>query len=161
MSPAKPSKAKKSDSKTQGPLELVDELAQLLERYGLTELSYDTKDVTVTLSRGGGPVGYAAAPVAAAPAAPAAAAKKAESVQSGHLVTSPFVGTFYRSPSPDADPYVEVGSKVEKGQVICIIEAMKLMNEIEADVSGKVVEILCENNAAVEYGQSLFRIEPA
>ena len=76
------------------------------------------------------------------------------------LVRSPIVGTFYKSPSPDADPYAEVGEVVKKGQILCIVEAMKLMNEIESDVEGKVVEICVEDGAAVEYGEPLFRIEP-
>ncbi len=75
-------------------------------------------------------------------------------------VTSPIVGTFYRAPSPDANPFVEVGSKVTKGQVLCIIEAMKLMNEIESEVDGIVVRILVENGQPVEYGEPLFLIEP-
>jgi len=77
------------------------------------------------------------------------------------LVRSPIVGTFYKSPSPDADPYAEVGATVKKGQILCIVEAMKLMNEIESDVEGKVIEICVEDGAAVEYGEPLFRIEPA
>lgn len=75
-------------------------------------------------------------------------------------VTSPIVGTFYRSPAPDAKPYVEAGDIVKKGQIICIVEAMKLMNEIEADVNGKIVAILVENGHPVEYGEPLFKIEP-
>ncbi len=75
-------------------------------------------------------------------------------------VTSPIVGTFYRAPSPDAEPFVEVGTKVKKGQVLCIIEAMKLMNEIESEVDGVVVRILVENGQPVEYGEPLFLIEP-
>ena len=79
----------------------------------------------------------------------------------GDEIKSPMVGTFYLSPAPDADPYVEVGSAVKKGQVLCIIEAMKLMNEIESEHDGKIVEILVENAQPVEYNQPLFRIEPA
>lgn len=75
-------------------------------------------------------------------------------------INSPMVGTFYRSPGPDTDPYIAVGSEVKKGQVLCIIEAMKLMNEIESEVDGKIVEILVENGQSVEYGQTLFKIEP-
>jgi acetyl-CoA carboxylase biotin carboxyl carrier protein len=90
------------------------------------------------------------APVAGAPAAPAAAAPQ------GHVVTSPMVGTFYRAPSPGADPFVQVGDTVKEGQTICIIEAMKLLNEIESDQSGVIKEILVENGQAVEYGQPLF-----
>jgi acetyl-CoA carboxylase biotin carboxyl carrier protein len=77
-----------------------------------------------------------------------------------HEVRSPIVGTFYRAPAPNADPYVQVGSMVQQGTVLCIIEAMKLMNEIESDVAGKVVQILVENAQAVEYNQPLFLIEP-
>ena len=89
---------------------------------------------------------------AAAPATPAAAAPQ------GHVVTSPMVGTFYRAPSPGADPFVQVGDTVKEGQTICIIEAMKLLNEIESDKSGVVKEILVENGQAVEYGQPLFLV---
>jgi acetyl-CoA carboxylase biotin carboxyl carrier protein len=89
---------------------------------------------------------------AAAPAAPAAAAPQ------GHVVTSPMVGTFYRAPSPGADPFVQVGDTVKEGQTICIIEAMKLLNEIESDLAGVIKEILVENGQAVEYGQPLFVI---
>jgi acetyl-CoA carboxylase biotin carboxyl carrier protein len=94
----------------------------------------------------------AEAPAAGAPATPAAVAPQ------GHVVTSPMVGTFYRAPSPGADPFVQVGDTVKEGQTICIIEAMKLLNEIESDASGVVKEILVENGQAVEYGQPLFVI---
>ena len=100
------------------------------------------------------------APVAAPPAAPAKPAEKAPE-KPGHVVTSPFVGTFYRAPSPDSPPFVDVGSVVKKGQVLCIVEAMKLMNEIEAEVDGKIAEILVLNATPVEFGEKLFRIEPA
>ncbi|HGY56998.1 MAG TPA: acetyl-CoA carboxylase biotin carboxyl carrier protein [Caldithrix abyssi] len=99
------------------------------------------------------------APVAApAPAPPAAEEAPAANV---HEVRSPMVGTFYRAPSPDADPYVEVGDSVSVGQTLCIVEAMKLMNEIESEVSGKIVKILVENAQPVEYNQVLFLIETA
>jgi len=75
-------------------------------------------------------------------------------------IRSPIVGTFYRAPSPEAEPYVEVGEVVKKGQILCVVEAMKLMNEIESEVDGKIVEILVENARPVEYGESLFKIEP-
>ncbi|HEB83698.1 MAG TPA: acetyl-CoA carboxylase biotin carboxyl carrier protein, partial [Bacteroidetes bacterium] len=77
-----------------------------------------------------------------------------------HEIKSPMVGTFYRSPAPDAEPYIRIGDKITPGQVLCIVEAMKLMNEIEADVSGRVVEILVENGDPVEFGQVMFRIDP-
>ena len=90
------------------------------------------------------------APVAAAPVPP---------VETGHLIKSPMVGTFYRASSPNAKPFADVGQQVKEGEAICIIEAMKIMNEIEADKSGTVVQVLCENGQAVEYGQPLFIIE--
>jgi acetyl-CoA carboxylase biotin carboxyl carrier protein len=109
-------------------------------------------------------VQYAAAPVANAPA-PAPAPVAAEIVAAepaaaaGHTVKSPMVGTFYRSSSPGAASFVEIGSEVKEGDTLCIIEAMKILNEIEADKSGKVSQILCENGQAVEYGQAMFIIE--
>jgi acetyl-CoA carboxylase biotin carboxyl carrier protein len=108
---------------------------------------------------------YAAAPApvvaAAAPAvAPtAAAAPPAAPVETGHIVKSPMVGTFYRASSPNAKPFAEVGQQIKEGEAICIIEAMKIMNEIEADKSGTITKILCDNGQAVEFGQPLFVIE--
>ncbi|MCB0327497.1 MAG: acetyl-CoA carboxylase biotin carboxyl carrier protein [Bdellovibrionales bacterium] len=84
-----------------------------------------------------------------------------ESPEDGEIITSPFVGTFYRSPSPEAPAFVEVGQQVEKGQALCIVEAMKLMNEIECETSGKIAQIYVENAQAVEFGEKLFRIVPA
>lgn len=102
----------------------------------------------------GAPSAPAAAPAAGASDAPAASSKKF------HELKSPMVGTFYRAPAPDADPYVQVGDKVKQGQTLCIVEAMKLMNEIEADATGTVVEILVENGEPVEFGAALFHIDP-
>jgi acetyl-CoA carboxylase biotin carboxyl carrier protein len=105
---------------------------------------------------------YLAGAQAAPPAAPAAATPSAPAeppVESGHLVKSPMVGTFYRAASPGAKSFAEVGDQVKEGQAICIIEAMKIMNEIEADKSGTVTKILAENGQAVEFGQPLFVIE--
>ncbi|MFZ5446234.1 MAG: acetyl-CoA carboxylase biotin carboxyl carrier protein [Myxococcota bacterium] len=93
--------------------------------------------------------------------APAATAEAPAEKKGGHVITSPFVGTFYRAPAPDQPPFVEVGTSVKKGGVLCIIEAMKLMNEIESEVAGKVAEVLVQNGQPVEFGQALFRIEPA
>jgi acetyl-CoA carboxylase biotin carboxyl carrier protein len=104
------------------------------------------------------PVVHAAAPVAAAAAAAPAAAAAAP-VETGHVVKSPMVGTFYRASSPNAKPFADVGQTVKEGEAICIIEAMKIMNEIEADKSGTITKILCENGQAVEFGQPLFIIE--
>ena len=103
-------------------------------------------------------VAAAPAPAAAAPA-PAAAAAPAPAAETGHVVKSPMVGTFYRASSPGAKPLVEVGQEVKAGQPLCIIEAMKIMNEIEADHDGTVTRVLCENGQAVEFGQPLFVIE--
>lgn len=101
-----------------------------------------------------------AAPMAAAPAAVAApAAPAAAPVAAGHAVKAPMVGTFYRAASPGAKAFVEVGQTVKEGETICIIEAMKILNEIEADKAGTVTQILCENGQAVEYGQPMFIIE--
>ncbi len=108
---------------------------------------------------------YAAAPAvpvvtaAAAVAAPVAAAPAAPAAETGHVVKSPMVGTFYRASSPNAKPFADVGQQVKEGEAICIIEAMKIMNEIEADKSGTITKVLCENGQAVEFGQPLFVIE--
>jgi acetyl-CoA carboxylase biotin carboxyl carrier protein len=102
----------------------------------------------------------AGAPLASAAPAPVASTAAAEpAAPAGHAVKSPMVGTFYRSSSPGSKPFVELGSEIKEGEPICIIEAMKIMNEIEADKSGKVTRILCENGQAVEFGQPLFIIE--
>ena len=102
----------------------------------------------------------AAAPIAATPAAPAApVAEAAPAEPAGKVVKSPMVGTFYRSASPGAKAFVELGSTIKEGEPVCIIEAMKIMNEIESDCSGKITRILCENGQAVEFGQPLFIVE--
>jgi acetyl-CoA carboxylase biotin carboxyl carrier protein len=105
------------------------------------------------------PVAAPAAPVAAAPAVEAAPAPAVAAAPAGHTVKSPMVGTFYRASSPGAKPFVEVGDTIKEGETICIVEAMKILNEIEADKSGTVTQILVDNGQAVEYGQPLFVIE--
>jgi acetyl-CoA carboxylase biotin carboxyl carrier protein len=108
------------------------------------------------------PTASAATLPASQPGSPqASGATASESAEKYHEVKSPIVGTFYRSPAPDASPFVQVGSTVEVGSVLCIVEAMKLMNEIESDVSGKIVRILAENGQPIEYDQTLFLVEPA
>ncbi|HEY8368024.1 MAG TPA: acetyl-CoA carboxylase biotin carboxyl carrier protein [Thermodesulfobacteriota bacterium] len=104
----------------------------------------------------------AASPAGTPPAQGEAAGAGGDKVGTGNYrsITSPMVGTFYRAPAPDAAPYVEVGTVVKKGQTLCIIEAMKLMNEIEAEVDGRIIAILVENGQPVEFGEELFRIEP-
>ena len=169
-------------------VEMARQLAAIVETHSLSELVVDTPSLTLTLRRGGwssgavGPGSMMAAippapvsmpaihapalarpadatPAALAPTAgPAGATAKPDADH--HVVTSPFVGTFYSSPGPDAEPYVSVGQKVDRGQVLCIVEAMKLMNEIEADKAGVVVAVLVENAQPVEYGQPLFRLSP-
>ena len=104
----------------------------------------------------------APAPVAAAAPAPAAAAAPAASNETNYLtITSPMIGTFYRTPGPDKDPFVNVGDLVEPGKVVCIVEAMKLFNEIESEVKGRIVKVLVDNASPVEYGQPLFLVDPA
>ena len=106
------------------------------------------------------PAAAVAAPVpAAAPGAAAAAAPAAAQPEEGKVVRSPMVGTFYRAASPGAKPFVELGDAVKEGTPVCIIEAMKIMNEIESDVAGTIARVLCENGQAVEYGQPLFILE--
>lgn len=109
------------------------------------------------------PVQVAApAPVAAAAPAPAAAAAPAASNETNYLtITSPMIGTFYRTPGPDKDAFVNVGDLVETGKVVCIVEAMKLFNEIESEVKGRIVKVLVDNASPVEYGQPLFLVDPA
>jgi acetyl-CoA carboxylase biotin carboxyl carrier protein len=145
-------------------LRKLKKLIDLVQESGIAELEITEGEEKVKIVKGGvvtvaaaQPVAVAAAPAAAA-AAPAAGAPAAEPEpgQEGHVVKAPMVGTFYRSPSPDAKVFVEVGQAVKEGDTICIIEAMKLMNEIEADASGVVKAILVENGQPVEYGQPLF-----
>jgi acetyl-CoA carboxylase biotin carboxyl carrier protein len=155
-------------------MEDVKKLVQLLERSDVTHIEWEKGPEKVVLKRGNS-AGYAApaapavvhaAPVSApvpapAPAAPAAAKADAKAADKpGVVVNSPFVGTFYRAPSPESPPFVEVGAKVKKGQTLCIVEAMKLMNEIESETDGTVAEILAQNASPVEFGEPLFRIVP-
>ncbi|MCW8828990.1 MAG: acetyl-CoA carboxylase biotin carboxyl carrier protein [Gammaproteobacteria bacterium] len=145
----------------------VKKLIELLEESGIAEIEIHEGEESVRISRNSPGAPQYAAPVAApAPAvaapAPAPAAEAAESgsaIPSGHQVTSPIVGTLYRSSSPTAKPFVEVGQNVNVGDTLCIIEAMKIMNQIEADKAGVIKAILAENGEPVEYGQPLFIIE--
>ena len=143
-------------------LRKLKKLIDLVQESGIAELEITEGEEKVKIVKGG-VVSMTAAPVMAVPApAPSAAAPAAAPTtppaegQEGHVVKAPMVGTFYRSPSPDAKAFVEVGQAVKEGETICIIEAMKLMNEIEADASGSVKAILVENGQPVEYGQPLF-----
>ena len=151
----------------------VKKLIELLEESGISELEITEGEESVRISRHpsgtAAPMHYAMPPPApvAAPAAasppPAAetAASDSAPVETRHVVRAPMVGTFYRSSSPGAKPFVDVGQTVRAGQTLCIIEAMKIMNEIESDVSGKVVKVLVDDGAPVEYNQSLIQIDPA
>jgi acetyl-CoA carboxylase biotin carboxyl carrier protein len=148
--------ASSSDERT---LELTRRLASLVNELGLSEVEIESGDVRVRVQRAG-----AAAPAPLPAAAPVVADERplVSDAVSPALVTveAPMVGTFYRASSPTAEPYVQEGDAVKEGQVLCIIEAMKLMNEIEAKIAGRVARILVENGHAVEYGQPLFLIDP-
>ncbi|USD60625.1 acetyl-CoA carboxylase biotin carboxyl carrier protein [Vibrio sp. SCSIO 43140] len=148
----------------------IKKLIELVEESGIAELEISEGEESVRISRNGpaaapAPVHYAAAPAplaapAAAPAAaPVAAEEAAPAAPAGHQVLSPMVGSFYRAPSPDAKPFVEVGQSVSAGDTICIVEAMKMMNQIEADKSGVITAILVEDGQAVEFDQPLVIIE--
>ena len=143
----------------------VKKLIELLEESGVAEIEIHEGEESVRISRyaAGTPAPVAAAPVAMAPVpAPAPAAQAAEetaNVPAGHTVNSPMVGTFYRAASPGASAFVEVGQSVKSGETLCIIEAMKMLNQIEADKTGVIKAILVENAEPVEYGQPLFVIE--
>jgi acetyl-CoA carboxylase biotin carboxyl carrier protein len=156
-------------------LKEVRELIELVSEKGIAEFELERQGFRIRICRARAPepaVHYAqAAPVLVQPSAPAhqesaqavaapgvaaAPAEPAKVDEPFNILTSPIVGTFYRSASPESDPFVEIGSRVQKGQVLCIIEAMKLMNEIESDVDGVVAEIYPQNAQAVEYGQPLF-----
>ena len=165
-------------------IEEIKELAHLIQETGLSEIEVEEKGIKLRIV-GARPIEVHAAPPqlppampmtmtvapsttpeqAAAPAAPKAPGKKeAEEEQvpsSWKAIESPMVGTFYRSPAPEADSYVEVGDKVKPDTVLCIVEAMKLMNEIKAECSGTVRKVLVENSQPVEFGQPMFYIEPA
>jgi len=150
-------------------LRKLKKLIDLVQESGIAELEITEGEEKVRILKGGGAVAPGAATPAAPPdtplaresakpPTPAPTAPEPEAAPEGQLVKAPMVGTFYRSPSPDAKPFVEVGQAVKKGDTVCIIEAMKLMNEIETDVSGVVKAILVENGQPVEYGQPLFLI---
>ena len=146
----------------------IEKLAKIIADNGLTEISLEDGEQAITIRKdlpeviAAAPAAVAAAPVAATAPAPAAtapqpAAKEPEA--KGRAITSPMVGTFYAASSPDAAPFVEVGSTVNAGDVVCIIEAMKLMNEIKSEQSGKVVQICVKNGDPIEYGQVLMYVE--
>lgn len=145
-------------------------LIDLVSESNVSELEITEAEGKVRIVKGGGalqqaaaaavvPVAPAGAPAVAAPALAPGAAPAAPAAPLGHTVKSPMVGTFYRAASPGAKPFIEIGSQVKEGDTVCIIEAMKILNEIEADKSGTITQVLVENGQAVEYGQPLFVIE--
>lgn len=154
-------------------LKEIKQIVDLMKRSGLTEFEIEEKDLKLRICRQGeGAAGgvtvtpapvVAAAPAAApAPAAPAAApAPKAADDPNVSVIKSPMVGTFYGAPNPDSKAFVEVGSKVQPDTAVCIIEAMKVMNEIQAEQKGTITEVLVENGEAVEFGQPLFKVKTA
>lgn len=149
--------------------EYIEKLAKLVSDNQLSEITLEDGDKAITIKKGiqGGSVVMAPAAPAVSIGAPAPAAVSAEAPQAkavsdtpkGTPITSPMVGAFYAAPSPGSEPYVKVGDVVKAGQVVCIVEAMKLMNEIESEVSGKVVQICVEDGQSVEYGQVLMYVE--
>jgi acetyl-CoA carboxylase biotin carboxyl carrier protein len=159
-------------------LRKIKTLIELVEESGVAELEVKEGEESVRISRfptganaaqyamqqqapiyAAAPLPATAAPAPAAASAPAAAAPAAKPAETRHIVKAPMVGTFYRSPSPGAKPFVEVGQAVKAGQTLCIIEAMKMLNQIEADKSGVIVEVLAENEKGVEFDQPMFAIE--
>jgi len=152
-------------------LKEIKELIEMLKGTDISELEVERAGVKVRLRKGSDTTIQSSLPRMEYPHphlisvprtdVPAATAKQAEPASSNQIkITSPIVGTFYRAPAPDKPPYVQAGDVVKAGQVLCIVEAMKLMNEIESEASGKIVKILVENGQPVEYGQPLFVIEP-
>ena len=156
-----------SDAKASGfEMSELRRLIRLVQRTGIGELEISSGGRTVRISARAegsytGTLMAAPGPAMDANAAPAKLSAAGAETDRLKAVTSPMVGTFYRAPAPDADPYVEVGTAVEVGQTVCIVEAMKLMNEIESDVKGRIVQILVENAQPVEFGQKLFLVDPS
>jgi acetyl-CoA carboxylase biotin carboxyl carrier protein len=147
-------------------LNQVRELLAILNQTDIEELSLKSNDFELTIRKGASSISMQSGmvnlvPAPAAPVAPTIAAPPPTLDKNWIEVTSPMVGTFYRSPAPDEASFVEVGDTIRRGQTICIIEAMKLMNELEAEVNGEVMEILVESGKPIEFGQPLMRVKPA
>jgi len=145
-------------------LKEIREILELLKGSDVSEFELGRGDMVLKLRRGPANVPVAQPPVAPAPAAPARPAEEsppaAPPKPTYKEILSPIVGTFYRAPAPDAAPFVEVGTRVVKGQVLCIVEAMKIMNQIESDTTGTIAAIIVENAQPVAYGQALFHVTP-
>jgi acetyl-CoA carboxylase biotin carboxyl carrier protein len=181
---AKKKKPQSRSDRSAGGVDLaeIERLLDFMKEHGLEEFEYEREGIHVYLKKAseeqppaapgavsseqkipavGQPLGTTASPSGSPPAGSSPSGGQGRSEQQDlHLIKSPVVGTFYAAASPDADPFVTVGSKVETGQVLCVIEAMKLMNEIESDAAGEVVRIFVENGQPVEYGELLFGISP-
>jgi acetyl-CoA carboxylase biotin carboxyl carrier protein len=142
------------------PLEEVERLVDLVRESGVGEIRVRRGEVEITV-KAGAPVSQEASEAGSAPGSVAGPEEPSPELDGLHAVRSPLVGTFYRAPAPGEDAYVEVGDRVRAGQTLCIVEAMKLMNEIPADIAGEVVEVLAENAEGVEYDQPLFYLRPA
>lgn len=179
MKRKQPSKPTASPAIGNPELQHIEQLLRYMSEHNLEEFEYSSGDLKIRLKKpstgtvigvprqmaapeiivaGGGATTH---PPAAPPAAPATAAPEGRSAEDLHLVKSPIVGTYYGSPSPGSETFVKIGGYVETGQTLCIVEAMKLMNEIESDISGEVLRIFVENGQPVEYGQPLFGIRPS
>jgi acetyl-CoA carboxylase biotin carboxyl carrier protein len=173
-------KRKKSPKSAASPsidtpeIQQIEQLLRFMGEHNLEEFEYSRGDLHVRLKKPSTGLGYGsraagvpeiivAGPPASSPASPTSSpsAAEARSTEDLHLIKSPIVGTFYASPSPGSEAFVKIGAFVEVGQTLCIVEAMKLMNEIESDESGEVVRIFAENGQPVEYGQPLFGIRPS
>lgn len=141
-------------------LEYIDELIEKMDKASLTELSYKDKDIDISLKREPKITTQVAQPVSKTEVTPVEKETINDTeIPEGKTIKAPMVGTFYQSPSPEADPYIQVGDKIENDTIVCILEAMKLFNEIEAEVSGEIVDILVEDGEMVEYNQPLFRVK--
>jgi len=183
MKRKQPAKSQSSASISSPEVQQIEQLLRLMSEHNLEEFEYESGELRIRLKKPSVGVAMvpralaapeiivpgalertvatpsgAAAPVPSASAAPAAEPRASEDL---HIVKSPIVGTYYESPSPGAEAFIKVGAHVESGQVLCIVEAMKLMNEIESDESGEVIRIFVENGQPVEYGQPLFGIRPS
>jgi acetyl-CoA carboxylase biotin carboxyl carrier protein len=154
---------KRGKSSEREAFRLIEEMLQLMESRGLVELEMEHQGLRVRLKKASSsPSPQVVEYVAGLPQphAPATGIRPTAEPGSRIIIKSPMVGTFYRTPAPDAPPFVEVGQDLEVGQVVCIVEAMKLMNEIKSEVSGRIAEVLAENGSPVEFGQALFAVEP-
>ena len=170
----KAKKAGAGHSRHSGPdLREVSKILEFMEQHGLDEFEYENGNVRIRLRKAQLHAGIpfravhsvpeivVAHPAAAPTAAPGSSSSAEPIDENLHVIKSPIVGTFYSSPTPGADPFVRTGDRVDAGRVLCIIEAMKLMNEIEADVAGEVMRVFVENGQPVEYGEPLFAIHPS